>query len=147
MHLSTIEFDSLFLIRHVVCHTLIGIENMMNALKHDEYVSNPPILMSDFISKMVKEDMTTLPFAHFFQNNPILVPVPNSSLMRPGTLWVPQRLANALIKQELRSVVECVRRIKPLPKLKRVYLKTDRKLLNIMTPLRFKKYYHCHQMI
>ena len=71
--------------------------------------------MSDFI-KMVKEDMTTLPFAHFFQNNPILVPVPNSSLMRPGTLWVPQRLANALIKQELRSVVECVRRIKPLPK-------------------------------
>jgi len=86
-------------------------------LKHDEYVSNPPILMSDFISKMVKEDMTTLPFAHFFQNNPILVPVPNSSLMRPGTLWVPQRLANALIKQELgRSVVECVRRIKPLPK-------------------------------
>ncbi len=117
MHLSTIEFGSL------LSYSPRGMSyfnresrTAMNALKHDEYVSNSPILMSDFISKMVKEDMTTLPFAHFFQNNPILVPVPNSSLMRPGTLWVPQRLANALIKQELRSVVECVRRIKPLPK-------------------------------
>jgi hypothetical protein len=118
MHLSTIEFGSL------LSYSPRGMSyfnresrTAMNALKHDGYVSNLPILMSDFISKMVKEDMTTLPFAHFFQNNPILVPVSNSSLMRPGTLWVPQRLANALIKQELgRSVVECVRRIKPLPK-------------------------------
>jgi hypothetical protein len=105
MHLSTIEFGSL------LSYSPRGMSyfnresrTAMNALKHDGYVSNLPILMSDFISKMVKEDMTTLPFAHFFQNNPILVPVPNSSLMRPGTLWVPQRLANALINKNLEDL-------------------------------------------
>jgi hypothetical protein len=60
-------------------------KTIMSALKNDEYVQNPSILASDFISNIIKEKMTTMPIAHFFETNPIMIPIPNSSLMRPGT--------------------------------------------------------------
>jgi predicted amidophosphoribosyltransferase len=89
----------------------------MQHLKNDRPVSNPPIFMSGFVSKIVKDAMTTLPFAHFFKTNPILVPIPKSSLMKPGTLWVPLRLANALVQNGLGiAVEECLRRDVPLRK-------------------------------
>jgi predicted amidophosphoribosyltransferase len=88
----------------------------MQHLKNDRPLLNPPILMSELISKTIKE-APTLPFIHFFKINPILVPIPNSSLMRPGTLWVPQRLANALVRNGLGNAAEeCLRRNVPLPK-------------------------------
>lgn len=106
MHLSTVEFCSL------LSYSPRGITDAekssrttMRALKNDEFVlnpPNPPILMSDFIANVIKRGLAKLPFAHYFETNPILVPTPNSSLTRPGTLWVPQRLANA-----------CVAKIKP----------------------------------
>jgi hypothetical protein len=37
-----------------------------------------------------------LPFAHFFESNPILVPIPNSSLVKENTLRVPHRIADAM---------------------------------------------------
>jgi predicted amidophosphoribosyltransferase len=118
MYLSTVEFGS------ILSYSPRGISyfekdsrTYMKSLKQDEYISSPPILMSDFISKIVKEDVTTLPFAHFFQNNPVLVPIPRSSLTYSQSLWVPQRLANALVKQAFgKEVVECLERIIPLPK-------------------------------
>lgn len=118
MHLSTIEFGSLLSYSpRGTSDFEKGSKTYMKALKDDEFISNPPILMSDFVAKLINEDIEILPFSYFFKTNPILVPIPNSSLIRPGTLWVPQRLANALIKQELGSaVVECIKRVKPLPK-------------------------------
>lgn len=89
----------------------------MLRLKNNQPVQNPPIFMSEYISKIIKNAMTTLPFAYFFKTNPILVPIPKSSLMKPGTLWVPQRLANALVQNGLGlAVEECLRRVVPLPK-------------------------------
>jgi predicted amidophosphoribosyltransferase len=89
----------------------------MRALKNDEFILNPPILMSDFIADVIKRDLAKLPFAHYFETNPILVPTPNSSLTRPGTLWVPQRLANALVRKGLgKAVVEFLVRVTPLQK-------------------------------
>ena len=64
-------------------------------LKGDSFVSFLPILTSQYISNTLHKNMERLPFADFFETNPILVPVPNSSLMRPGTLWVSERLARA----------------------------------------------------
>jgi predicted amidophosphoribosyltransferase len=118
MYLSTIEFGSLLSYSpRGISYPETESRTYMNSLKHDEYISNPPILMSDFVSKIIKEDITTLPFSYFFKITPILVPIPSSSLIRPGTLWVPQRLANALMKQGLgSSVIECLKRMKPLPK-------------------------------
>ena len=52
-------------------------------LKNDQYltIEEPPILMSDFISKSISKMKNFLPFSTFFNNNTTLIPIPNSSLM------------------------------------------------------------------
>lgn len=118
MRLSRIEFSALYSYSPR-CNSEAAQRSRtaMNALKDDEFVSNPPILMSDFIATTVKGSIDNLPFAHFFASNPILVPIPRSSLMRPGTLWVPQRLAKALVRMGLgKAVEECLKRAIPLRK-------------------------------
>lgn len=81
-------------------------KSMMMAIKTDPYFSNPPILVSKYISNFIKDKMSTLPFAQFFKTDPILVPVPNSSLLKPDTLRVPLRLAHALRDNGFGSAVE-----------------------------------------
>lgn len=88
-----------------------------NALKSDEYVSDPPVLMSDWIADIISRDLAKLPFARFFKANPILVPVPSSSLRKPGTLWVPERLTKALVRSGLgKAAEECLKRSIPVRK-------------------------------
>ena len=60
---------------------------VMLAIKQDPFGGDPPILMSERIAKAVQENMSSLPFAYFFQPDTVLVPVPKSSLMLPDTLW------------------------------------------------------------
>lgn len=93
---------------------------MMRALKDDQVITNlpnPPVLMSDTVCDAIKKDIESLPFSHFFNANTILVPTPRSSLIKTGTLWVPQRFANALKRKGLgRSVEECLQRVTPVRK-------------------------------
>jgi predicted amidophosphoribosyltransferase len=93
-------------------------KDVMQALKRDKYIGNPPtILMSEWVAKVLQQKMTELPFASFFHPNSILVPVPKSSLMQPNTLWVPERIANALVSVGIGgNVVSCLIRAKPVPK-------------------------------
>lgn len=87
----------------------------MSNLKNDQYVNSE--LMSDFISDKIKTKIDELPFRDFFGANTILVPTPTSSFTKSGTLWVPYRLADALVKQGLgKSVESCVQRVIPLRK-------------------------------
>ncbi len=91
----------------------------MSALKNDEYLDfgDDQILMSDYIADGIKNNIRNLPFADYFNTNPILVPTPNSSLNKLDTLWVPQHLATALVKKGLGGkVVECLNRATPLQK-------------------------------
>ncbi|MDR0471821.1 MAG: hypothetical protein LBH79_08905 [Nitrososphaerota archaeon] len=79
------------------------------SLKQDRYEGQPPILMSDWVEKKTQEKCKH--FGTFFQSNTILVPVPSSSLMEKDTLWVPERIANALLKKGFgKQVVPCLRR-------------------------------------
>ena len=64
--------------------------------------------MSEFIAKSLKEELGSLPFSNLFGKDISLVPVPKSSLMVPGTLWVPQRIVNALCKLELGKELNCL---------------------------------------
>jgi predicted amidophosphoribosyltransferase len=90
---------------------------VMLHIKYDRYFGKPPILMSRFISDLVKKGIGNLPFASFFDDPPILVPVPNSSLMKANTLWVPHRLAMALYENGFgMRVANMLYRKKPLPK-------------------------------
>lgn len=120
MHISKIEFGSLLSYSpHGNSNTQCSSRTVMRALKNDEYVDvgSNQILMSDYIADGLKGDITKLPFADYFKMNPILVPTPNSSLSKSGTLWVPQRLARSLVRKGLgKKVVECLNRVTPLPK-------------------------------
>ena len=91
--------------------------DVMFALKKDGYVGDPPILMSELVAQAIHQNMATLPFASFFQADTVLVPTPKSSLMKPDTLWVPERIATALVKVGLgREVVTCLVRANPVAK-------------------------------
>lgn len=118
LHISKIEFGALLSYSpKCISEAAQRSRTAMRALKDDQFVSTPPILMSDFIGAAIRANLSNLPFAHFFEKNPILVPIPRSSLTKPGTLWVPQRLARALVSRGLgSSVEECLKRVTPLRK-------------------------------
>ena len=88
-------------------------------LKQDEVVNygGTQQLMSEYLSEMIRNRIETLPFRNFFNNVTILVPAPSSSLLTPNSLWVPQRLANALVRRGLgKDVGTCLERSKAIPK-------------------------------
>lgn len=118
MRLSTIEFGSLLTYSpHGTSDVALNSKDNMMALKTDQHVRDPPILMSELIAQTVERDMMKLPFASFFNSKPILVPIPSSSLSKPDTLWVSDRLAKALVKMGLgQRVVPCLERVRALPK-------------------------------
>lgn len=120
MRLSEIEFGSL------LTYSPRGNSNAQSLsrtartiLKNDGFLKSGSndILMSDYIADRISTNLRRLPFADYFNVNPILVPTPNSSLNRSGTLWVSQRLATALFRRGLGSrVAECLNRVTPLRK-------------------------------
>jgi hypothetical protein len=120
MNLSQLEFGALltYCPRGITPNALHA-KGVMQALKRDQYIGNPPttILMSDWVAKALKQKLNELPFAHYFQPNTVLVPAPKSSLMQPNTLWVPERIANALVAVGLgKQVSSCLVRVKAVPK-------------------------------
>jgi phosphoribosylpyrophosphate synthetase len=99
-------------------------KNVMLALKNDKFVGTPPILISQYVAQTIQRKRTTLkfpgtalPFDSFFQPDTILVPTPRSSRMRPDTLWVPHRIATALVRVGLgKEVVPYLKRVEPVRK-------------------------------
>jgi predicted amidophosphoribosyltransferase len=97
------------------------LEIFMLALKNEQYIEDPQngnlVLTSEWIAKTIQQNITTLPFASFFQPNTILVPTPKSSLMRPDTLWVPERIASAITKKGFgNKVISRLARTQSVPK-------------------------------
>ena len=118
MNLSQLEFGALltYAPRGNTSKTLHS-KNVMLALKRDQFVGTPPILMSQWVANAVKQKMAELPFVSFFKPNTILVPAPKSSLMQPNTLWVPERIATALVSVGIgKQVASCLIRSKAVPK-------------------------------
>jgi len=117
--LSTLEYAS------YLSYTPRGTEEeaklskrIMSFIKGDRIVSSKSIQnipMSEFIAKNLKDELDKLPFADLFGKDVSLVPVPKSSLMIPGTLWVPQRLVHALCKFDLGKEFNCLIRKEAVP--------------------------------
>jgi len=92
-------------------------KDVMLAFKMDKFVGKPQILMSEWITQAIQRKIDNLPFASFFQPETILIPVPKSSLMQPHSLWVPERIATALVTAGIgKEVASCLVRAKPVPK-------------------------------
>lgn len=118
MKLSQLDFGSLLAYSPREASTaIVHSKNVMIALKQDSFVSNPPVLMSQWVAQTVQRKKPSLSFASFFKANTTLVPAPKSSLMQPNTLWVPLRIANALAEIGLgKNVLPCLVRDKPVAK-------------------------------
>lgn len=85
-------------------------------LKTEGSMGNPPKFMSEFIAEKIKENIEKMPFKDFFGSNVSLVPMPRSSLMKTGTLWVSEKIAKAMSIQGFGKYYSCLTRIKPVPK-------------------------------
>jgi predicted amidophosphoribosyltransferase len=92
-------------------------KDVMLALKSDTFVDDPPLLMSQWIANTLKQNKDRLAFSSYFQDDAILVPIPKSSLMQPNTLWVPERIAAAIVRTGLaKKVLPGLSRIASVPK-------------------------------
>jgi hypothetical protein len=101
LKLSELEFGSLLSYSpRGISESVRKARERMLDIKYDRYVGSQdgPILISRYISDFIKKQIGNLPFAHLFDNDPVLVPVPNSSKMQADTLWVAHRLAIALFE-------------------------------------------------
>jgi len=99
LKLCKLEFGSLFSYTpNPQSESQKNAKNIALDIKYYRYVEDKgrPVIISEYISNYIKKELGNLPFRHFFDDNPILVPVPNSSKRQKDTLWVPQRLATAL---------------------------------------------------
>lgn len=120
MHFTELEFGSFLTYSpHGYSETELLSKTAMSDLKNDKYITlnSKQILMSDYLAKGIKKRLDTLPFVEYFKVNPLLIPTPKSSLSKSNTIWVPQRLANALVKEGLvQDVKSCLQREKPVAK-------------------------------
>jgi hypothetical protein len=92
-------------------------------LKRDEFINfeSKQLLMSDFLAELIKKRLDTLPFASFFNENSVFIPAPSSSLLQPNSIWVPERLSNALVKAGLgKDSKSCLQRVETVAKSSKV---------------------------
>jgi len=92
-------------------------KGVRSLVKNDGYYPEAKTEMSQWIAQNIKENFNSLVFKDFFQPDSILIPIPRSGLMQSGTLWVPDRVANALVKQGLGArAIPCLERTIAVPK-------------------------------
>ncbi len=92
--------------------------NLVLSLKDGRLVGQPPEPVSYHIARHLKTSPSiTARFSSFLGPSLTLVPVPRSSLPTKGGLWVPERLAGALVKCGLGNrVALLLERAEPIPK-------------------------------
>jgi predicted amidophosphoribosyltransferase len=118
MLLQTLEFGSLltYFPRGTTAEAMQS-KTVMARLKNDQYVLNPPILMSDWVADEIKRDLQKLPFRSYFTDKTVLVPAPSSGMRQSSGIWPAQRIAIALAAKGLAMVsVPCLSRVEPVPK-------------------------------
>lgn len=101
MRLTELEFGSFLTYSpHGNSEMALLSKTAMSDLKNDKYITfdSKQILMSKYLAEAIKKRLDRLPFAEYFKVDPILIPTPKSSLSKSNTLWVPQRLATALVE-------------------------------------------------
>jgi hypothetical protein len=88
-----------------------------DALKNDAPVGNPARAMTTLVAQRMSASLAGTPLEGFFRRDTVLVPVPGSSIQQPGQLWVPKRIAAALVMEGVGSEVSCnLRRTKSVRK-------------------------------
>ena len=89
------------------------------AVKGDQFypISGKQVQMSNYIAQTISESRRTLPFGRLFDENPVLVPVRSTSMMKSDSLWAPLRIATAMQAIGLgKEVSACLERVYPIQK-------------------------------
>ncbi len=94
----------------------IKAKNFTYWIKNDQVIESENVTMSEWIAMRLKMQLDQLPFKEFFGAQIALVPVPRSSLMQRNSLWVPDRMVNAMHKQGLGEAMPALERIMPVQK-------------------------------
>lgn len=119
MRLNQLEFGSLlsYCPRGGSSEEIQRSRQIMRSIKNDSFVEDPPVLMSDWISNTMERRRSELPFDSIFQTNSVLVPLPRSSRLQPDSLWVPERIASALVRRQFGArVMPCLTRTRAVRK-------------------------------
>lgn len=88
-----------------------------DSLKYESLRGSPPRPMSSLFAARLLARLDETSIRDVLSDRAVLVPVPSSRLLRPGSLWVPLQLAKALVAVGLgRSVEPCLERSAALPK-------------------------------
>ncbi|MCJ7589516.1 MAG: phosphoribosyltransferase [Candidatus Aminicenantes bacterium] len=92
-------------------------KSITDALKNDNMRGEPPQPTSRYLVSVLADKIAETHFQYFFGSEVILVPMPRSTLLLKDMLWVPHRIASALIEYGLgHQVATCLERIKAIPK-------------------------------
>jgi adenine/guanine phosphoribosyltransferase-like PRPP-binding protein len=89
------------------------------AVKGDQFypISGTQVQMSNHIAQTISESRRTLPLGRLFDDNPVLVPVRSTSMMKAASLWAPLRIATAMQAIGLgREVSTCLERVYAIQK-------------------------------
>jgi hypothetical protein len=75
-----------------------------------------PVRVIDYAARRLSEELPNFPFlANYFNASVTLVPVPRSTPLYPGALWVPERLCEAIRARGLAAnVLSCATRTTPV---------------------------------
>lgn len=90
-------------------------------LKNDQMVNvrglTGQIPMSSYVAKSLKNNLLSFPFSSSFSDETVLIPVPRSSQVPKGGLWVPKTLADAILSEGIGShVITCLNRTNSIRK-------------------------------
>jgi predicted amidophosphoribosyltransferase len=66
--------------------------------------------MTTLVAERMSASLEGSELERFLGPAAVLVPVPRSSISQPGQLWVPKRVADALVRNGLAAEVQCVLR-------------------------------------
>jgi predicted amidophosphoribosyltransferase len=92
-------------------------KNWMYQLKTNALVGHPPQTMAGLIAQRLADRLDELPFKAWLNGTAVAIPVPKSTLARPGSLWVPYHLCEALREAGLvADVAVLLERIQAVPK-------------------------------
>ncbi|MEM1945586.1 MAG: hypothetical protein QXU87_10120 [Candidatus Caldarchaeum sp.] len=84
---------------------------LMTAVKGHR-INSTGVSFIDMIINIMKKELDELPFRYFFQDRPVLVPIPRSAKSREGTLWVPYEICISLEKNKLGHTEKLLERTK-----------------------------------
>lgn len=92
-------------------------QRVIRFLKNDTVVGVDPKPITRLVAETLARDIHGSPLDGWFGPDVVLVPAPKSARLVTGGLWVPERLAKALVAVGLgREVVTCLERTTAVPK-------------------------------